>query len=417
MHQIIVLEMLIMGVYMKLRAMAVKEVNDYIKRLLEFDPILNQIFVVGELSNFKRHSSGHLYFTLKDSDAKISCVMFRSSASRMNFQPKDGQKVEIRGRIGLYEKEGRYQIYVDKMSPIGAGELYQAFIQLKDELEYKGYFNKGQALKPLPNKIGIVSSPTGAAIRDMLKVLRRRNPLVEIIIYPARVQGQFSAFEIANGIDFFNENPVDTIIIGRGGGSLEELWSFNELMVAEAIYASKIPVISAVGHETDFTIADFVADLRAATPTEAAELAVISMEQYENRVYDLMRLLKTHIHNYKTKYDLSLEQVNEEVLCKLIRENMVGSHEVLDHSLVDARNAIKQGLDQSSKVLDYLGALLNSVSPLNTLSRGYAIARNEKGTITSIDSVDIADRIDILVKNGIIKTEVISKERKEMTNE
>lgn len=402
---------------MKLRAMQVKEVNDYIKRLLEFDPILNQVFVVGELSNYKKHSSGHHYFTLKDSHAKISCVMFKSAAYKLDFDPLDGEKVEIRGRIGVYERDGRYQIYVDSMKPLGAGDLFKAFLKLKNELDLKGYYEKELPIIPLPRKIGIVTSPTGAAIQDMLKVLKRRNPLTEIIIYPARVQGQLAPLEIARGIDFFNENPVDTIIIGRGGGSLEELWAFNELMVAEAIFHSKIPIISGVGHETDFTISDFVADLRAATPTEAAELSVVPIDYYQRKISDLGQNLKKHMSHQRQLLALRLDYVNDLELCKLIRQNMDSVKNQLISLNSDSVNHMKNRLINRQKDLTHLGVLLNSVSPLNILDRGYAIAEKNHQIITSIDSVDLADRIDIFLKNGIIRTKVISKERNELIDE
>lgn len=398
--------------------MEVKEVNNYIKRLIEFDPIMNQIFVVGEVSNFKKHSSGHLYFSLKDSTSKISCVMFRSNAVSLENLPQDGEKIEVSGRVGVYDAAGTYQIYVEKLAPVGAGDLYKAFIALKQELSQNGYFEKAAPILQLPKRIGIVTSPTGAAIRDIITVLTRRNPHVEVLIFPVHVQGANAAREIARAIDYFNEtNEVDTIIVSRGGGSLEELWAFNELVVAEAIYSSTIPIISGVGHETDFTISDFVADLRAATPSEAAELAVISLDTIKVRLEDYLRRIIRNISNRIETSNLKLEVLSERVLCQLIRKRLDNSKELVEDMMAHHLSEFKNYKYMLENKVDSLGLVLNSVSPLNTISRGYSIVQRENQIITDIDQVDVSDRIDILLKNGIIKTEVISKERKLLTDE
>lgn len=396
--------------------MAVSELNGYINRQLQFDPILSQVLVVGEISNFKYHSSGHLYFTLKDETSKIQCVMFKSDAITLGYIPEDGEKTELTGRVSVYEKEGRYQIYVTGMAPVGKGELYKAFIQLKDSLDGKGYFDKKQSIKPFPSTIGIITSPTGAAIRDILTVIKRRNPYVEVLIYPVRVQGETARFEISNGIDYFNENPVDTLILARGGGSLEELWAFNELVVAESIFDSKIPIISGVGHETDFTIADFVSDLRAATPTEAAEMAVATIEHYQNYLVNQKNRLIRVMTQQLSLNRIKLEKSNKNKLCQLVLRDV---HDMRSDILLKKNHLVasyKIDFQKKMNHLETLGVKLDSVSPLSTLQRGYAVVEKNNKTVESINDVEVSDSIDIILKNGIIRTEVISKERKHLND-
>lgn len=397
--------------------MAVSELNSYISRQLQFDPILSQVLVVGEISNFKQHSSGHIYFTLKDDGSKIACVMFRSDAMTLKYQPKEGEKTEITGRVSVYEKEGRYQIYVQQMNPIGKGELYKAFMALKEQLERDQYFVKQQPIKKFPNKIGIVTSPTSAAVRDILKVLRRRNPYVEIEIYPVSVQGERAMFEIATGIEYFNTTPVDTIIVSRGGGSLEELWAFNEMMVVKAIFDSKIPVISGVGHETDFTLSDFVADKRAATPSEAAELATEEMMLFKEHLNVQMYRLKNSLLNQIQLQKLHLERSNKNKLCQLILRDIQETSQLFQQGLDRGKRSIESLLLNMSNALEKQALRLDSSSPLKTLKRGYAVVEKDHKAISSIDEVDVSDSIDIILKNGIIKTEVVSKERKTVNEE
>ena len=262
---------------MKLKTFTVSEVNEYINKLLRGDIILRNLNVEGEISNFKLHSSGHMYFSIKDDNSRLRCVMFRGQSRLLKFLPEEGMKVIVKGYVALYERDGQYQLYIQEMQPAGIGALYLAYEQLKEKLEREGLFYEStkKPLPFLPERIGVVTSPTGAAIRDIISVINRRNPNVEIIIYPVLVQGTESKEQIVEAIDYFNKNNyVDVIIVGRGGGSIEELWSFNEEVVARSIFSSKIPIVSAVGHETDFTIADFVADMRAATPSAAAELVI-----------------------------------------------------------------------------------------------------------------------------------------------
>ncbi len=392
--------------------MAVSELNGYIKRQLQFDPILSQVRVIGEISNFKLHSSGHIYFTLKDENSKIQCVMFRGEAEGLDYLPADGEKTEISGRVSVYEREGKYQIYVTSMSQVGKGELYKAFIALKERLDKNGYFSKCSEIPRFPTRIGLVTSPSSAAVRDMITVMTRRNPNVEILVYPVRVQGDTAKFEISTGIDYFNENPVDTIIVSRGGGSIEELWAFNELMVAEAIYESDIPIISGVGHETDFTIADFVSDKRAATPSEAAEMAVSDVSVYfEHLSVQKTRLIQSISNNIDVSKNL-LERSNKIKLCKLMLRDISQEKAQLEWTGNRLSSAMEFLTMSYSNHLEKLGLRLDGASPLSTLNRGYAVVQKEHKTVVSIDDVEVSDSIDIILKNGIIKTEVISKERK-----
>ena len=264
------------------KAITVTQLNEYLKNLFAADRNLQNVCVSGEISNFKRHSSGHLYFTLKDEESVISAVMFRGDAMKLRFRPESGMKVLLLGRVSLYPKSGQYQIYVSAMQPDGIGSLYMAFEQLKERLYKMGLFDPAakQALPRYPKKIALITSPTGAAVRDMIRVLRHRYPICDVLVCPVKVQGEGAAEEVAAMIDYVNEHDLaDLIITGRGGGSLEDLWAFNEEIVALAIYNSRIPVISAVGHEPDVTISDYVADKRAATPSNAAELAVCDMRE------------------------------------------------------------------------------------------------------------------------------------------
>ena len=285
----------------------VSQLNNYVKRYFDANSALASLWIKGEISNFKLHSSGHIYMTLKDSGATLKCVMFSSNVQRLKFRPDNGMKVVAMGRVSVYERDGVYQLYVEQLIPDGMGELYAAYEQLKEALELAGYFDASakKTIPSYPEKIGIVTSPQGAALKDMLNILNRRYPLAEIYVYPALVQGVGAASTIAEGIEYFNNDCiVDTIIIGRGGGSIEDLWAFNERVVADAIFASVVPVISAVGHETDFTIADFVADLRAPTPSAAAELAVPDineltayLEHSKSRMFNALNSLIKVFHD------------------------------------------------------------------------------------------------------------------------
>lgn len=358
----------------------VSRVNNYIKRLLDSKPVLNNLWVKGEISNYKRHSSGHIYLTLKDERSILKAVMFRSAAYTLAFEPKDGMKVIARGRVSVYEAGGAYQLYIEEMLPDGVGALYQEYERLKKQLEAEGLFDK-RFKKPIPrfpDRIGVVTAPTGAAVRDIINVATRRFPLAEIIIYPALVQGAGAKESIVKAIEYFNRTKsVDTMIVGRGGGSIEDLWAFNEECVARAIFASQIPVISAVGHETDFTIADFAADLRAPTPSAAAEISVPSAAE-------LSRL----INMYKSRTYASMQsriEYNRQRLKRLKprdpQDRINELSQRLDMCLHRMENAYKLKISDGARKLGALGGKLDALSPLKTLTRGYSIPVRADGTV------------------------------------
>ena len=364
----------------------VSELNNYIKNLFDEDERLNNVYIRGELSNFKRHYSGHLYFTLKDETSLIKCVMFKSYTNYLNFEPKDGMSVVILGTVSVFERDGVYQIYAKGMEPDGIGELYSKYEKLKSQLESEGLFDE-KYKKPipiLPKAIGVVTSKTGAVIRDIINVTTRRLPNVNIILYPAAVQGTGAAETIVKGIEFFNKHKnVDTIIIGRGGGSLEDLWPFNEEITARAIFKSEIPIISAVGHETDFTIADFVADLRAPTPSAAGELAVPDITEIKWKIDNINKRLenslKQKLESMKEKFD---SLANSKVLKNpfdQIRQKMLQC----DNDLKNLENIFSLKLKDNHIKLVGLMSKLESLSPLKTMMRGYSIIQDQNGKVVS----------------------------------
>lgn len=358
----------------------VSQMNGYIKKILDHNIILNNVWIKGEISNFKHHYSGHLYITLKDEGGVLKAVMFRGSASSLAFEPSDGMKVLARGRISVYEAGGSYQLYIEEMIPDGVGELYIAYEQLKKQLEEEGLFSP-EHKKPIPQfpkKVGVVTASTGAAVRDIINVITRRYPMAEIVIYPAQVQGTGASQSIVKAIEYFNATKeVDTLIVGRGGGSIEDLWAFNEEITARAIFASEIPIISAVGHETDFTIADFVADLRAPTPSAAAEIAVPSMLELINRVNtDKNRISRNIIKRIE----------NNRLVLKRFKmrtpKDRIDDCNIKVDSLVKAMdNCLKMKTMSLKKQLAENAGKLDALSPLQTLSRGYSIPTDNDGNV------------------------------------
>ncbi|MGL5766077.1 MAG: exodeoxyribonuclease VII large subunit, partial [Sarcina sp.] len=299
---------------MKLKTLTVTDVNNYLKRIIDNDFVMNNLSVKGEVSNLKFHSSGHIYFSLKDGESKINCVMFKSDAVNLNFSLDNGMEVRVRARLSIYNKEGSYQLYCREISSLGIGELFEKFEVMKKKLETEGIFEKAykRKISKFPKRIGVITSATGAAIRDIIQVIRRRNKMVDIVIYPAKVQGILAEETLIDGIRYFNEaKNIDTIIIGRGGGSIEELWAFNNEELAYEIFNSKIPVISAVGHETDFTICDFVSDLRAPTPSAAAELSVPIIKDEIEKIKGLEALLKKDVIRIVEKANLNLNHMKK----------------------------------------------------------------------------------------------------------
>lgn len=384
--------------------MSVSSLNNYIKNIIDQDELLNNIYIKGELSNFKRHYSGHIYFTLKDESSLIKCVMFKSYASYLRFEPKDGMSVVILGSVSVFERDGVYQIYAKGMEPDGMGALYTAYEQLKSKLEEEGLFDEKykKSIPILPKAIGVVTSKTGAVIRDIINVTTRRFPKVHILLYPAAVQGAGAAETIVKGIEYFNKHKnVDTIIIGRGGGSLEDLWPFNEEITARAIFASELPIISAVGHETDFTIADFVADLRAPTPSAAGELAVpdIIEEKWkiENINRNLASLLRQKVSKMRERYAAILNRNALKNPYNIVEQNMLKLDMIIKNLEKIFSLKVK---DENIKLVSLLGRLDN-LSPLKTMIRGYSVIEDANGNvIKSVKSLNKDDLISIRLKDG-----------------
>ena len=389
----------------------VSELNGYIKNIIDGDEMLANVYIKGEISNFKRHYSGHLYFTLKDETSLIKCVMFKSYTNYLNFEPKDGMSVVILGSVSVFERDGVYQVYAKGMEPEGVGALYKAYEKLKAKLSEEGLFDESHK-KPipiLPRAIGVVTSKTGAVIRDIINVTTRRLPNVNIVLYPAAVQGEGAAQTIVNGIKYFNKaKNVDTIIIGRGGGSLEDLWPFNEEITARAIYESEIPIISAVGHETDFTIADFVADLRAPTPSAAGELAVPDVLEVrwklENINKRLANSLRKKVENMRIKYDNLKNSRALKNPYDALRQKMI----VCDNLYKNIENNFSLKVkDRHIKLVGLIGRLEN-LSPLKTMLRGYSIVENLDGkVIKSVNDLSKDDEISIRLNDGKRKAKIL----------
>lgn len=390
--------------------LSITGLNLYIKGLIEQDRLLSNVTIKGEISNFKAHSSGHLYMSLKDDGSVIKAVMFRGNAQKLKFIPNNGMQVVVTGKVSLYERDGQYQIYISDMLPDGVGALFVAYEQLKQKLDKEGLFSEihKKSIPKYPKKIGIVTSPTGAAIRDILNILKRRFTYSEVYIFPVLVQGEGAASSIARGIEFFNKiYKVDTIITGRGGGSIEDLWAFNEEIVARAIYNSQIPIISAVGHETDFTIADFVADKRVPTPSAAAEIAVPQATQLLEflKIVD-SRLLSALISKLdKSKKDL-LNLKDKEVLKNPLAIYNV-KRMIIDKLSMSLENAFikEKNLKKEKFIMNV--AKLDALSPLKILKRGYSMTCDEMGQpISSVKKVDIGSKINVAMEDGSLNCSV-----------
>ena len=388
----------------------VTDLNKYIKEKIAGDEILNNVLVKGEISNYKHHYTGHLYFTLKDENSLIKCIMFKSFASNLKFEPKDGMKVTIFGTVSVFERDGIYQIYCKAMQEDGLGSLYKAYEELKAKLEKEGLFDQSHKKKiPLmPKCIGVLTSNTGAVIRDIINVSTRRNPNVYIKLLPVPVQGAGAAEKIVDAIKTMNEKKLaDVIILARGGGSLEDLWPFNEEIVARAIYDSELPVISAVGHETDFTIADFVADLRAPTPSAAAELAVpnisdliLKLEGYNNR-YKLA--LKKKVEFMKLRYEKCMNsRVFKEPLQK-INEKYI----LIDMKVKSIQNSMTAIYNKKKTEMVKHVAKLDGLSPLKTLTRGYSIVQMDGKVISSVSQLKKDDEVDIRLTDGTSRAKIL----------
>lgn len=388
---------------MDIKAISVEELNKYIKNKLDNDEYLNNVLVKGEISNFKLHYTGHMYFTLKDEKSLIKCIMFKGYTAHLSFIPKDGMKIQLFGSVQVFERDGVYQIYVKAMKEDGIGSLYEQYEKLKSELEKEGLFSAShkKAIPKFPKIIGVLTSSTGSVIKDIINVSTRRNPNVYIKLLPVPVQGIGAGNKIAEAIKYMNDMKLaDVLIIGRGGGSLEDLWPFNEEVVARAIYDSEIPIISAVGHETDFSISDFVADLRAPTPSAAAELAVPNIvdikymiDQYQNQ-YKV--LLKRKVQLMRARYEMIME--NKSFKNPLLRlENSVIVIDKLEKDVYDFfRNFLNKNESKFNKIVSGLDAL----SPMKTLLRGYSIIEKDNYVVKSINDLNIGDNIKIILSDG-----------------
>ena len=398
------------------QAFTVTEINNYIKSLLDGEATLRNVQILGEVSNFKRYPSGHCYFTLKDSAAVLKCVMFRGKAMSMKFEPQNGDTVLAIGRITVYERDGVYQLYTDMLLPQGVGDLMVAYEKLKAKLEAEGLFasERKQALPMNPKTVGIITSPVGAAVRDVITVSRRRNRGIKLLLFPVKVQGEGAAKEIARAISFFNKhNLADVLIVGRGGGSIEELWAFNEEETVRAVAASAIPIVSAVGHETDFTLCDFAADKRAATPSQAAELAVADAEGYIMMVENLSRRCRHLMTTRLEQEEYRLDRAKNSWALKDPERIFADGALRTDTAYTKLVSKMDSLLKQSRHSFELQAARLDNLSPLAVLARGYSVTQKEDyKVVTSIEQVRWGEELITTVGDGKIVSVVQSVEEK-----
>lgn len=388
---------------MKIKTLSVSEVSNYLKKIIDNDFILMNLSVKGEISNLKYHSSGHIYFSLKDEGSKINAIMFRDDKSSLNFKLEEGMSIIVKGRISIYPASGSLQLYVKSVEQEGEGNLFIKFEKLKERLNKEGYFNE-EHKKPIPvfpKRIGIITSETGAAVRDIINVSRRRNSLVDLILYPAQVQGKDAYKTLIEGIRYFDENKsVDVIILGRGGGSIEELWNFNEEELAKEIFKCKIPIISAVGHETDFTISDFVSDLRAATPSQAAEIAVPLEEDLYLNIKGAEEFLNKEIKGLLSKERERVKSLEKMINLQSPKEKIVNSYIEIDNLKKRLNNKILSKIYIEKEKLTGINNLLMANNPISLLNKGYAIIEDEKEIIKSIEQLKNDKDIEITLKDG-----------------
>lgn len=401
-------------------AFTVSELNSYIKNLFENNRTLSSVTVRGEISNFTNHRSGHLYFSLKDADGQIRAVMFKSKAMLLKFMPESGMKVIVHGSVTVYPRDGSYQIYVSSMQPDGIGALYLAYEQLKAKLEAEGLFSEEHKLPipSFPRRIGVITSPTGAAVRDIINVSGRRYPGADLFIYPALVQGEGAEESLVRALDYLDKSRLcDVIIIGRGGGSIEDLWAFNSEALARRLFAASVPVISAVGHETDFTICDFVADMRAPTPSAAAELAVpdkkevlMRLDSYNERLHVA---LLSRLQRAKERLEGLSERASSERMLDLIRQK----RDEVDGYFSEAKNHANLLLAKYREQLATNAAKANAMSPLSVLSRGYSVAESKDGVVKSAGQIKIDDELQLIFADGRAKVNVREVEKGELFHE
>lgn len=390
----------------------VAQMNQYIKNMFTQDFLLNNVSVKGEVSNCKYHSSGHIYFSIKDSSSVLNCIMFASKRNGLNFRMNDGDKVVVTGSINIYERDGKYQLYANKIEKEGTGDLYKRFLLLKEELEEMGMF-ADEYKKPIPPyamSVGIVTADTGAAIQDIINISTRRNPYVRLVLYPAKVQGEGAADTIVKGIECLDRLGLDVMIVGRGGGSIEDLWAFNEEKVARAIFECNTPIISAVGHETDYTIADYVADLRAPTPSAAAEQAVFEYDRLYMAIKDTENRLKRKLTDNIRIYRKKVEDIQWKLDKMSPANNLKSKRQQLADIEIRLDELIRRKIINRRHELELLAERLNGISPLNKLSGGYAyVETDNRKALKSISQIEKKDKLTLYVTDGIAKVEVISK--------
>lgn len=401
---------------MQRREATVTQINNYIKAILERTEVLQNIWIKGEISNLKYHSSGHVYLTLKDEGATLRAVMFKGAVMRLPFKMENGMKVSANGRIGVFERDGAYQLYIETMEQEGRGDLYKKLEELKRKLTEEGLFDE-RYKKPIPRfpkSVGVVTSPTGAAVRDVLNILKRRYPLANVYLYPALVQGVNASASIVKGIEFFNaQNNVDVLIVGRGGGSIEDLWAFNEETTVRGIFASKIPVISAVGHETDFTLSDAVADLRAPTPSAAAELAVPDKEELKVMLNQFDRRMKSLLLNKSQESETKLRLISERVSKESFMRRLENLMQIADRDFDMLVKAYTQKCDKKLNMLAERAAKLDALSPLKVFERGYSITYKGDKALKSVNDIKENDCVTLVLRDGKAMTRVTEIEKSE----
>ncbi|MCY6370313.1 exodeoxyribonuclease VII large subunit [Clostridium ganghwense] len=395
---------------MHIKTLTVSQLNSYIKKVLDNDFILRNACIKGEISNLKLHSSGHMYFSLKDEYGKINCIMFRSYASSIKFEPENGDKVIVKGRVSVYAKDGLYQFYCEEMEQDGIGDLFLAFEKLKEKLSKEGIFdeNNKKKIPKYPRKIGVVTSPTGAAIRDIINVAKRRNNSVDLLIYPTLVQGEKASLSIIEAIKYLDKREdVDTIILARGGGAIEELWAFNNEELAYTIYKCSTPIVSGVGHETDFTICDFVSDLRVPTPSAAAEIAVFNLQQINDKLVDYRDILYDEMQNgISRRYD-DLKSLYNNLKLHNPTTYIANQYAKLDNLKQNITYKITSKVDIEKERLSKLNSLLGAHNPLNILNKGYSLVQDTDNTVvSSAKQIKQLSEIKIIFKDGKIKANI-----------
>jgi exodeoxyribonuclease VII large subunit len=395
---------------MYIKVLTVSALNNYIKKVMDNDFILNNIYLRGEISNFKLHDSGHMYFSLKDEGGKINAVMFRTSAAKMDFRPENGMNVEVKGRVSIYTKDGSYQLYCEEMKQVGIGDLYIAFNKLKEKLSEEGLFDERykKELPRFPRRIGVITSATGAAVRDIINVATRRNSKVNLLIYPSLVQGKGASEDLIKGVKYMNTlAEVDVIILARGGGSIEELWAFNEEALAYAVFNSKKPIITGVGHETDFTIVDFVSDRRAPTPSAAAEIAVPSMAELNMRINNIKISLDRIYRNDLAKRMSTIKLFNKTLELNNPLNYIINAYNFIDNLKGRIYNNINMKISLEKEALSKFNSVLHAHNPLNVLNKGYAVIQsNDNNIINDIYKLKDEKEIKVTLKNGSIKGKV-----------